>query len=197
MTPPAQNEVTQLLLAWSDGDKAALEELTPLVYAELHRLAGKYMRRERAGHPLQTTALVNEAYVRLVDLRQVRWQNRAHFFGVAAQLMRHILVDFARARLRAERGGYKQQVSLEEAAVVSKEKSADFIALDDALKTLAEIDPRKSRMVELRFFGGLSVEETAEALNVSPRTVQREWNLARDWLYRELNDGRRIGRDDP
>jgi len=152
MTPPSQNEATQLLLAWSDGDKAALEELTPLVYAELRRLAERHMRRERAGHPLQTTALVNEAYVRLVDLRQVRWRNRAHFFGVAAQLMRHILVDFARARLRAERGGYKQQVSLEEAAVVSKERSADFIALDDALKSLAEIDSRKSRMVELRFF---------------------------------------------
>jgi len=197
MTPPAQHEVTQLLLAWSDGDKAALEELTPLVYAELHRLAEKYMRRERAGHPLQTTALVNEAYVRLVDLRQVRWQNRAHFFGVAAQLMRHILVDFARARRRAERGGYKQQVSLDEAAVVSKEKSADFIALDDALKSLAEIDPRKSRMVELRFFGGLSVEETAEALNVSPRTVMREWSLARDWLYRELSKEKESGRDDP
>jgi RNA polymerase sigma factor (TIGR02999 family) len=197
MAPPSQNEVTQLLLAWSDGDKAALEELTPLVYAELRRLAEKYMRRERPGHPLQTTALVNEAYVRLVDLRQVRWQNRAHFFGVAAQLMRHILVDFARARLRAERGGYKQQVSLEEAAVMSKEKSADFIALDDALKSLAEIDPRKSRMVELRFFGGLSVEETAEALNVSPRTVQREWNLARDWLYRELSKEEKTGRDDP
>ena len=197
MTPPAQNEVTQLLLAWSDGDKAALEELTPLVYAELRRLAERYMCRERAGHPLQTTALVNEAYVRLIDLRQVRWQNRAHFFGVAAQLMRHILVDFARARRRAERGGYKQQVSLEEAAVVSKERCADFIALDDALKTLAEIDPRRSRMVELRFFGGLSVEETAEALNVSPRTVQREWNLARDWLYRELSKEKKTGRDDP
>jgi RNA polymerase sigma factor (TIGR02999 family) len=197
MTPHAQNEVTQLLLAWSDGDKAALEELTPLVYAELRRLAERYMRRERPGHPLQTTALVNEAYVRLIDLRQVRWQNRAHFFGVAAQLMRHILVDFARARRRAERGGYKQQVSLEEAAVVSKEKSADFIALDDALKSLAEIDPRKSRMVELRFFGGLSVEETAEALNVSPRTVMREWSLARDWLYRELSKGKKTGRDDP
>ena len=197
MTPPAQNEVTQLLLAWSDGDKAALEELTPLVYAELRRLAERYMRRERAGHPLQTTALVNEAYVRLIDLRQVRWQNRAHFFGVAAQLMRHILVDFARARRRAERGGYKQQVSLEEAAMVSKERSADFIALDDALKSLAEIDPRKSRMVELRFFGGLSVEETAEALNVSPRTVLREWNLARDWLYRELSKENKSERDDP
>jgi RNA polymerase sigma factor (TIGR02999 family) len=197
MTPPAQNEVTQLLLAWSDGDNAALEELTPLVYAELRRLAERHMRRERAGHPLQTTALVNEAYVRLIDLQQVRWQNRAHFFGIAAQLMRHILVDFARARLRAERGGYKQQVSLEEAAVVSKERSADFIALDDALKSLAEIDPRKSRMVELRFFGGLSVEETAEALNVSPRTVMREWNLARDWLYRELSKENKSERDDP
>ena len=197
MTSPSQNEVMRLLLAWSDGDKAALEELTPLVYAELRRLAERHKRRERAGHPLQTTALINEAYVRLVDLRQVRWQNRAHFFGVAAQLMRHILVDFARARRRAERGGYKQQVSLEEAAVAPKEKSADFIALDDALKSLAEIDPRKSRMVELRFFGGLSVEETAEALNVSPRTVMREWSLARDWLYRELSKEKKSGRDDP
>lgn len=196
MKPPSQNEVTQMLLAWSDGDQTALEELTPLVYAELHRLAERYMRRERAGHPLQTTALVNEAYVRLIDLQQVRWQNRAHFFGIAAQLMRHILVDFARARRRAERGGYKQQVSLEEAAVVSKERGADFIALDDALKSLAEIDPRKSRMVELRFFGGLSVEETAEALNISPRTVMREWSLARDWLYRELSKEKKSGRDD-
>jgi RNA polymerase sigma-70 factor, ECF subfamily len=193
MKPPSQNEVTQLLLAWSDGDKAALEELTPLVYAELRRLAERHMRRERAGHPLQTTALVNEAYVRLIDLRQVRWQNRAHFFSVAAQLMRHILVDFARERLRAERGGYKQQVSFEEAAVVSKERCADFIALDDALKSLAEIDPRKSRMVELRFFGGLSVEETAEALDVSPRTVMYEWSLARDWLYRELSGEKKSG----
>jgi len=196
MTAPSQNEVTQLLLAWSDGDKAALEELTPLVYAELRRLAERYMRRERPGHPLQTTALVNEAYVRLVDLQQVQWQNRAHFFGIAAQLMRHILVDFARARRRAERGGFKQQVSLEEAAVVSKERSADFIALDDALKSLAEIDPRRSRMVELRFFGGLSVEETAEALNVSQRTVMREWSLARDWLYRELSKEKKSGQDD-
>jgi RNA polymerase sigma factor (TIGR02999 family) len=135
--------------------------------------------------------------VRLIDLRQVRWQNRAHFFGVAAQLMRHILVDFARARRRAERGGYKQQVSLGEAASVSKQRGADLIALDDALKSLAEIDPRKSRMVELRFFGGLSVEETAEALNVSPRTVMREWSLARDWLYRELSKGKKSGLDDP
>jgi len=197
MKPPSTYEVTQLLLAWSDGDQTALEKLTPLVYAELHRQAERYMRRERPGHPLQTTALVNEAYVRLVDLKQVRWQNRAHFFGVAAQLMRHILVDFARARRRAERGGYKQQVSLDKAALVSKERCSDFIALDDALKSLEEIDPRRSRMVELRFFGGLSVEETAEALNVSPRTVMREWSLARDWLYGELSKGKKSGRDAP
>src|SRR5262245_33276896 len=196
MKPPSQNEVTQLLLAWSDGNKAALEELTPLVYAELRRLAERHMRRERAGHPLQTTALVNEAYVRLIDLRKVRWRNRAHFFGVAAQLIRHILVDFTRARLRAERGGYKQQVPLEEAAVVSKERDADFIALDDALKSLAAIDPRRRRMVELRVVGGLRTGESAEALNVSPRTVMYEWSLARYWLYRELSKGRRSGRDD-
>jgi len=187
MKPPSTHEVTQLLLAWSDGDQTALEELTPLVYAELRRLAERHMRRERAGHPLQTTALVNEAYVRLVDLQQVRWQNRAHFFGVAAQLMRHILVDFARARLRAERGGFTQRVSLEEAALVAKGRSAEFIALDDALQSLAAIDLRKSRIVELRYFGGLNVEETAEVLQTSPRTVMREWNLARAWLHRELN----------
>src|SRR5262245_27436173 len=151
MKPPSTHEITQLLLAWSDGDQTALEELTPLVYAELHRLAERYMRRERPGHPLQTTALVNEAYVRLVDLRQVRWQNRAHFFGIAAQLMRHILVDFARARQRAERGGYKQQVSLDKESLVAKGRSAEFIALDDALQSLAEIDLLKSRMVELRY----------------------------------------------
>jgi RNA polymerase sigma factor (TIGR02999 family) len=187
MKPPSTHEVTQLLLAWSDGDQTALEELTPLVYAELRRLAERHMRRERAGHPLQTTALVNEAYVRLVDLQQVRWQNRAHFFGVAAQLMRHILVDFARARRRAERGGFTQRVSLEEAALVAKGRSAEFIALDDALQSLAAIDLRKSRIVELRYFGGLNVEETAEVLQTSPRTVMREWNLARAWLHRELN----------
>src|SRR6266511_2763186 len=145
------------------------------------------MRRERAGHPLQTTALVNEAYVRLVDLQQVRWQNRAHFFGVAAQLMRHILVDFARARLRAERGGFTQRVSLEEAALVAKGRSAEFIALDDALQGLAAIDLRKSRIVEVRYFGGVNVEESAEVLQTSPRTVMREWNLSRAWLHRELN----------
>jgi len=187
MKPPSTHEVTQLLLAWSDGDQTALEELTSLVYAELRRLAERYMRRERAGHTLQTTALVNEAYVRLVDLQQVRWRNRAHFIGVAAQLMRHILVDFARARRQAERGGFAQQVSLDEAALVVKGRSAEFIALDDALQSLAEIDPRKSRIVELRYFGGLNVEETAEVLKISPRTVMREWSLARAWLHRELN----------
>src|SRR5262245_26296163 len=187
MKPPSTHEITQLLLAWSDGDQTALEELTPLVYAELHRLAERYMRRERPGHPLQTTGLVNEAYVRLVDLRQVRWQNRAHFFGIAAQLMRHMLVDFARARRRARRGGYKQQVSLDKESLVAKGRSAEFIALDDALKSLAEIDLLKSRMVELRYFGGLSVEETAEVLQISTRKVMREWNLARAWLHRELS----------
>ena len=190
------HEITQLLLAWSNGEEAALAQLAPLVQTELYRLAQRYLSRECSGQSLQVSDLVNEAYVRLIDRKAVRWQNRAHFFGVAAQLMRHILVDFARARLRAERGGYKQQVPLEEAAAVSKEKEADFIALDDALKSLAEIDPRKSRMVELRFFGGLTVEETAEALDVSPRTVMYEWSLARDWLYRELSDERRSGRDD-
>ena len=189
MKPPSTHEVTQLLLAWSDGDQTALEELTPLVYAELRRLAERHMRRERAGHPLQTTALVNEAYVRLVDLRQVRWQNRAHFFGMAAQLMRHILVDFARARRRAERRGFAQQVSLDEAALVAMGRSSEFIALDDALRSLAVIDLRKSRVVELRYFGGLNVEETAEVLHISQRTVMREWNLARAWLHRELNGG--------
>src|SRR5215510_5945678 len=187
MPPPSPNAITQQLLAWSNGDQTALEELTPLVYAELHRLAGRYMQRERPGHALQTTALVNEAYLRLIDLKHVRWQNRAHFCGIAAQLMRHILVDFARARCRAERGGYKQRVSLEEAALVAKGRSAEFIALDDALQSLAAIDLRKSRIVELRYFGGLNVEETAEVLQTSPRTVMREWNLARAWLHRELN----------
>ena len=188
MPPPSIHEVTQLLLAWSDGDQTALEELTPLVYAELHRLAERYMRDERAGHPLQTTALVNEAYVRLIDLKQVRWQNRAHFFGMAAQLMRHILVDFARARRRAEHGGFAQQVSMDEAALVAKGRSAEFIALDDALKSLAEIDQRKCRIVELRYFGGLNVEETAEVLKISPVTVRRDWVFARAWLYTELHN---------
>jgi RNA polymerase sigma factor (TIGR02999 family) len=186
MTTPSSQEITQLLLAWSDGDQAALEKLTPLVYAELRRLAKGYMFGERPGHTLQTTALINEAYMRLIDWKNVRWQGRAHFFGVAAQVMRRILVDFARARHYAKRGGAAQQVSLDEAVTIHEDRSAELIALDEALKSLAEIDPRKSQVVELRFFGGLNAKETAEALKVSQRTVEREWNSARAWLYREL-----------
>jgi RNA polymerase sigma factor (TIGR02999 family) len=196
MSMPSSHEVTQLLLAWSDGDQAALEQLTPLVYRELRRLARGYMRQERPDHILQTTALINEAYLRLIDWKDVRWQNRAHFFGVAAQLMRRILVDFARASHQAKRGGAMRQVSLDEAAAVSVERAAEFIALDEALSRLAIIDQRRSRMVELRFFGGLSEEETAEALKVSPRTVRREWSLARAWLYRELQAGGAGGEDE-
>ncbi|MGH9844910.1 MAG: sigma-70 family RNA polymerase sigma factor [Blastocatellia bacterium] len=189
MSTSSTAEITGLLVAWSDGDEAALEKLTPLVYDELHRLAKLYLKRERSGHSLQTTALVNEAYLRLIDWKNVEWQNRAHFFGLSAQLMRRILVDHARRRSYRKRGGDARQVSLEEAAVVSVERSADLIALDDALNTLAGMDARKSRIVELRFFGGLSVEETAEALKISPRTVKREWALAQAWLYRELSKG--------
>src|SRR4030095_6784828 len=186
MTTPSSQEITQLLLAWSDGEQAPLEKLTPLVYAELRRLAKGYMFGERPGHTLQTTALINEAYMRLIDWKNVRWQGRAHFFGVAAQVMRRILVDFARARHYAKRGGAAQQVSLDEAVTIHEDRSAELIALDEALKSLAEIDPRKSQVVELRFFGGLNAKETAEALKVSQRTVEREWNLVRAWLYREL-----------
>jgi RNA polymerase sigma factor (TIGR02999 family) len=189
MDMPSSQEVTQLLVAWSNGDQSALERLTPLVYRELHRLAKGYMHRERPGHLLQTTALVNEAYMRLIDWKDVRWKDRAHFFGVAAQLMRRILVDFARARHQDKRGGAMRQVSFDEAWAVSVEQTAELIALDEALDQLAAIDPRRSRMVELRFFGGLSEEETAEALQVSPRTVRREWSLARAWLRRELRKG--------
>ena len=186
MTAPSAHDVTQLLAAWSDGDPAALERLTPLVYRELHRLAKGYIHQERPGHVLQTTALINEAYLRLIDWKDVRWQNRAHFFGVAAQLMRRILVDFARARQQAKRGGAARQVSLDEAAAVAVGRGTELIALDEALQQLSAIDPRRGRMVELRFFGGLSEEETAEVLRVSPRTVRREWRLARAWLHREL-----------
>lgn len=180
--------VTQLLVAWSDGDAAARDELMPLVYEELRRLAHRYMGRERKGHTLQTSGLVNEAYLRLIDQSQVHWQNRAHFFGIAAQMMRRILVDYARSRGYAKRGGDARQVSLEEAAIVSEERAADVVALDDALKGLAEIDLRKSRIVELRFFGGLSIEETAEVLAVSPGTVMRDWTLAKAWLRREMTN---------
>lgn len=186
MTQPSALQITKLLIAWSDGDQTALEKLAPLVYEELHRLASRYMGGERPGHTLQTTALVNEAYLRLVDWKNVRWQNRAHFFGVAAQLMRRILVDFARARQSVKRGGEMCRVSLAEQVVISKSRDIDFIALDRALTELAVVDARKSQIVELRFFGGLSVKETAEVLKTSPRSVMRDWSLARAWLHREL-----------
>ena len=190
MSKSSPHEVTQLLQAWSDGNAEALDQLVPLVYGELHRLARHYMRGERPGHSLQITELVNEAYVRLIDWKNVRWQNRAHFFGVAAQMMRRILVDFARSRHYAKRGGETFRVSLSEAAGISAERSEDFIALDDALQSLTAFDARKGRIVELRFFGGLSVEETAEVLKVSPRTVMRDWSLAQAWLYRQLRGGK-------
>jgi RNA polymerase sigma factor (TIGR02999 family) len=188
MSEPIAQEITKLLRAWSDGDRAALDRLAPLVYAELHRLASACMQGERDGHVLQSTALINEAWLRLIDWRHARWQNRAHFFGVAAQIMRRILVDFARERVATKRGGSAQHVALEEAVLVSTNRGAEIIALDEALNTLAEFDERKSRSVEMRFFGGLGVEETAAVLKVSPRTVKREWNLARAWLYRELSN---------
>jgi RNA polymerase sigma-70 factor, ECF subfamily len=181
-------EVTELLVAWSNGDDAALEALAPLIERELHRLAAAYMARERPGHVLQPTALVNEAYLRLIDWKQVRWQNRAHFFGVAAQVMRRVLVDIARAQQRAKRGGRDVvQVSLSDAEDTSSDRPADLVALDDALTTLATLDSRHSRVVELRFFGGLSHEETAHVLDVSVATVRRDWSVARAWLYRELH----------
>ncbi|MBI3424993.1 MAG: sigma-70 family RNA polymerase sigma factor [Acidobacteria bacterium] len=180
-------EITRLLLAWSDGDQEALAKLTPLVQQELRRLAERYMRREREGHTLQTTALVNEAYVRLIDAQQVRWQNRAHFFAVSAQVMRHILVDFARARGYHKRGGALPHVALDEALDVTADRGAELVALDDALTTLAALDPRQCHVVELRYFGGLSYEEIAEVLKVSVGTVRRDWSLARAWLFRELS----------
>jgi RNA polymerase sigma-70 factor, ECF subfamily len=178
--------MTQLLVAWGEGDVAARDELMPLVYEELRRMAHRYMGRERTGHTLQTSGLVNEAYLRLIDQTQVQWQNRAHFFGIAAQMMRRILVDYARSRGYAKRGGDARKVSLGDVALVSAERAADVVALDAALKGLAEFDGRKSRIVELRFFGGLSIEETAEVLAVSPGTVMRDWTLAKAWLRREL-----------
>src|SRR6184192_4715813 len=188
MATTSPEEVTQLLVAWGNGNQAALDKLMPLVYEELRRLAHHYMRREHPGHTLKTTALVNEAYLRLVDQKHVHWQNRAHFFALSAQLMRRILVDHARKRKYGKRGGDAQRVSFDEAVIVSRERGADLIALDDALEKLAAIDPRKSQIVELRFFGGLSVEETAEALSVSPSTIHRDFDLAKMWLYNSLNN---------
>ena len=180
-------QVTQLLLAWGEGDQVARDQLMALVYEELHRLAHSYMKRESPGHTLQTSALVNEAFVRLVGQRNVRWQNRSHFFGVAAQTMRHILVDYARSRNYAKRGGGAAQISFDEALIVSDERSAEVVSVHEALERLAEFDPRKSQLVELRFFGGLSIDETAEVLNVSPGTVMRDWTLAKAWLRREIS----------
>jgi RNA polymerase sigma factor (TIGR02999 family) len=187
MTTPPSNEVTELLLAWNSGEDAALEKLMPLVYDELRRLARNFMSGERPGHVLQTTALVNEAYLRLVDSSRVQWQNRAHFFAVSCQLMRRVLVDFARSRNYQKRGGGALQVSLHDVMVGSTERPVDLIALDDALTSLAATDERASRVVELRFFGGLSIEETAEALKISPETVKRDWNWAKAWLLREIS----------
>lgn len=184
----ACGEVSGLLQAWSQGDREALKKLTPIVYEELHRLARHYMRGERSGHSLQTTALVNEAYIRLTDYKRMRWENRAHFFAVSAQLMRRILVDHAR-RHNLKRGGGVQHVLLEDTAVIGGERDEDIVALDDALQALARIDSRKAQVVELRFFGGLSVEETAEVLRVSAVTVMRDWSTAKAWLYRELTGG--------
>ena len=180
------HELTELLLAWGNGDEEALARIAPLVHAELYRLAKRYMSRERPDHLLQTSALINEAYVRLIDWKAVRWQNRAHFFGVAAQMMRRILVDFARKRPKADKDVDALNISLDEAMTVTVDKDSDLLALDEALKSLGEIDERKSQIVELRFFGGLSVEETAEVMKIAPVTVIREWNKAKAWLYREL-----------
>jgi RNA polymerase sigma factor (TIGR02999 family) len=181
-------EMTQLLAAWSDGDRSAFDKLAPLVCAELHHLARRYMRRERPNHTLQTTALVNEAYVRLIDQRDVRWQNRAHFFAIAAQMMRRILIDHARKHVSAKGGG-TGKLSLEEVAVLSDERAAELVALDEALESLAKIDERKSKIVEMRFFGGLSVEEIAHIIGVSPDTITREWRRAKAWLHREIQKG--------
>ena len=182
---PAE-DVTGLLIDWSNGDQTAYERLVPLVYAELHRLSHHYMGRERSDHTLQTTALINEAYVRLVDQKKTQWQNRAQFFGVCAELMRRILVDYARKRGYQKRGGGAQKVTLDETLEIYAEKTTDLVALDEALKSLAEFDPRKARVVELRFFGGLNVEETAEVMGIHANTVIRDWSAARSWLYKAV-----------
>jgi RNA polymerase sigma factor (TIGR02999 family) len=185
--PPASQNVTELLIGWGNGDKEALDQLLPLVYDELRRQAARYLRRERVGHTLQTTALIHEAYLRLVDQKNVHWQNRAHFFGIAAQLMRRILVDHARTKKRNKRGGSDIRVSLADAKVTAKVQDLDVVALDEALDRLAEIDEQQSKIVELRFFSGLTVEETAEVLAISPATVKRDWSVAKAWLHREIS----------
>ena len=196
MSDAPVHQITEWLRDWSNGDRSALEKLTPLVYRELHRLAQAYMRGERAGHALQTTALVNEAYVRLIEGGSQGWQSRAHFYAVAAKLMRHILVDFARSRDRIKRGGALEQVSLDEALVLTDGCTAELLDLDEALTTLSKLDERQSRVVELRFFGGLTEPEIAEVLKLSERTVQSDWRLARSWLLRELSGEKRDERSE-
>lgn len=184
---PGPRGITQYLIDWSNGDKSASDHLIPLVHAELKRLARNYMRRENPGHTLQTSALINEAYIRLVDQEKVSWANRAHFFAVSAQVMRHVLIDHARRQLYAKRGAGARRISLDAALPLNDNRASELIALDDALKDLANLDPRKSQIIELRFFGGLSIEETAEALKISPITVTREWRSAKAWLRRQMN----------
>lgn len=180
-------EVSELLIAWGNGDQEALDKLIPLVYQELHHLAAQHMRQEDPGHTLQTSALVNEAYIRIVDQKRVKWHNRAHFFAVAAQLMRRILVDHARGRARAKRGGNLKKISLDSNVIVSTEKAAEFVALDNALSDLAKVDPQKTRIVEMKIFCGLNTEEIAEVEKVSPSTIEREWRKAKAWLHREIH----------
>lgn len=186
MNEAQSGEITQLLVAWSHGEETALEMLTPIIYGELRRLAQSYMRQERADHTLQSTAVVHEAFIRLID-QNVEWKSRAHFFAIAAKMMRRILVDHARARSTSKRGAGMARVDVEERAIESQERSVDLLALDEALEHLARIDPQRSRIVELRYFGGLSNEESANVLGISPATVQRQWSGAKAWLYRELN----------
>ena len=184
--PALPQEITQLLMNWSQGDKAALDQLVPLVYPELRRLAKRHMDREDPAHTLQTSALINEAYLKLVDQQNVKWQNRSHFFAVAAQVMRHILVDHARTRNYVKRGGGAPKLPLDEAAALTEQRAGQLIALDDALRDLAALDERKSQIIELRFFGGLSLEETAVVMKISPSTVQREWRAAKAWLHHTM-----------
>ncbi len=188
MKSPARHQITELLAEWREGKQSALDELYPLVYDELHRLARRYMSRERKDHTLQTTALINEAYVRMVDQKNVNWANRSHFFAISAQIMRRILIDHARRHRYAKRGGGAQQVSLEEVAAIVPDQGRELVRLDEALKTLAERDPRRSQVVELRYFGGLNNEEIAGVLHVSENTVTRDWNMARAWLYQQLTE---------
>ncbi len=191
MDTSAQSDITMLLIDLSEGNRDALDKLIPLVYSELRQMAARYLRREAASHTLQTTALVHEAYLKLVDQKKVRWQNRSHFFAIAAQSMRRILIDHARSRLSDKRGGSEQKIALDEGAIdISEERASSLIALDEALERLAEIDPQKSRIVELRFFGGLSIEETAQSLGIGTATVIRQWRMAKAWLYKEvMGDG--------